>query len=65
MRFDIRRMKVRLLRKMDGEGYERIPLPIRQPKKPYSGPLRYHPWVAPACGMLTLLGLVLWSLMEG
>jgi hypothetical protein len=62
-RWSLRDWKAPLLRKMDGEGWDALPLAIRRRKKLDRGHLRYAPWVAPVCGILTLLGLVLWSLM--
>ncbi len=63
-RWSLSEWKVPLLRRMDGERWEALPLAIRPRKKPDRGPLRYHPWVPPACGMLVLIGLMIWSMMK-
>jgi hypothetical protein len=64
-RWSLRDWKVPLLRKMDGEGWEALPIQIRPRKKAARPPLWAAAWAAPLCGLLTLIGLVLWSLMGG
>lgn len=63
-RWSLREWKVPLLRKMDGEGWDALPLDIRPRKKPVRAPLWAWPWAAPLCGLLTLIGLVIWSMMR-
>jgi len=63
-RWSLRDWKVPLLRKMDGEGWDALPLDIRPRKKPVRPTLWAWPWMAPLCGLVTLIGLVLWSMMR-
>ncbi len=63
-RWSLREWKVPLLRKMDGEGWDALPLDIRPRKKPVRPPLWAAAWAAPLCGLVTLIGLMIWSMMR-